>query len=67
MEIQSKIRYIPKYRDLSPEDYEKRIKNSETIALQFLNIFLFYIASSRFSNSSKQTNLQGTKGFVDFV
>jgi len=53
MEIQSKIRYIPKYRDLSPEDYEKRIKNSETIALQFLNIFLFYIASSRFSNSSK--------------
>lgn len=35
-----KIRCIPKYRDLSPEDYEKLIKNSETIALLILQAFI---------------------------
>jgi hypothetical protein len=35
-----KIRCIPKYRDLSPEDYEKLIKNSETIALLILKAFI---------------------------
>jgi hypothetical protein len=35
-----KIQCIPKYRDLSPEDYEKLIKNSETIALLILKAFI---------------------------
>ena len=35
-----KIRCIPKYRDLSPEDYEKFIKNSETVALLILKAFI---------------------------
>jgi hypothetical protein len=35
-----KIRRIPKYRDLSVEDYEKLIKNSETIALLILKAFI---------------------------
>ena len=35
-----KIRRIPKYRDLSPEDYEKLIKNTETIALLILKAFI---------------------------
>jgi len=35
-----KIRLIPKYRDLSPEDYEKLIKNSETIALLILKAYI---------------------------
>jgi hypothetical protein len=35
-----KIRLIPKYRDLSPEDYEKLIKNSETVALLILKAYI---------------------------
>jgi hypothetical protein len=35
-----KIRLIPKYRNLSPEDYEKLIKNSETIALLILKAYV---------------------------
>ena len=35
-----KIRRIPKYRDLSVEDYEKLIKNSETIALLILKAYI---------------------------
>jgi len=35
-----KIRCIPKYRDMSVEDYEKLIKNSETIALLILKAFI---------------------------
>jgi hypothetical protein len=35
-----KIRCIPKYRDLSVEDYEKLIKNSETVALLILKAFI---------------------------
>jgi len=35
-----KIRCIPKYRNLSPEDYEKLIKNSETIALLILKAYI---------------------------
>ena len=35
-----KIRRIPKYRDLSLEDYEKLIKNSETIALLILKAYI---------------------------
>jgi hypothetical protein len=35
-----KIWCIPKYRDLSVEDYEKLIKNSETIALLILKAFI---------------------------
>ena len=31
-----KLRLIPKYRNLSAEDYEKLIKNAETIALLIL-------------------------------
>lgn len=31
-----KLRLIPKYRDLSAEDYEQLIKNAETIALLIL-------------------------------
>lgn len=31
-----KIRSIPKYKDLSPEEYEELIKNAETIALLIL-------------------------------
>jgi len=34
------IRCIPKYKNLSSEDYEKLIKNSETIALLILKAFL---------------------------
>lgn len=35
-----KIRCIPKYRDMSVEDYEKLIKNSETFALLILKAFI---------------------------
>ena len=35
-----KIRCIPKYRNLSPKDYEKLIKNSETIALLILKAYI---------------------------
>jgi hypothetical protein len=35
-----KIRCIPKYRDLSSEDYEKLIKNTETVALLILKAFI---------------------------
>ena len=35
-----KIRCNPKYRDLSSEDYEKLIKNSETVALLILKTFI---------------------------
>ena len=35
-----KVRGIPKYRDLSLEDYEKLIKNSETIALLILKAYI---------------------------
>ena len=35
-----KIRDIPKYKDLSLEDYEKLIKNSETIALLILKAYI---------------------------
>jgi hypothetical protein len=35
-----KIRCIPKYRDMSVEDYEKLIKNSETIALLILKAYI---------------------------
>ena len=35
-----KIRCIPKYRDLSPEDYEKLMKNTETVALLILKAFV---------------------------
>ena len=31
-----KIRSIPKYKDLSPKEYEELIKNAETIALLIL-------------------------------
>lgn len=31
-----KMRAIPKYQDLSPEDYEQLIKNAETVALLIL-------------------------------
>ena len=31
-----KLRLVPKYRNLSAEDYEKLIKNAETIALLIL-------------------------------
>jgi len=31
-----KLRLVPKYRDLSVEDYERLIKNAETIALLIL-------------------------------
>lgn len=31
-----KLRLVPKYRDLSAEDYEQLIKNAETIALLIL-------------------------------
>jgi len=31
-----KLRLVPKYRDLSAEDYERLIKNAETIALLIL-------------------------------
>jgi hypothetical protein len=36
-----KIRRIPKYRELSMEDYEQLIKNAETIALLILRAFFF--------------------------
>lgn len=35
-----KIRFIPKYSDLSPEDYEKLIKNAETVALLILKAII---------------------------
>jgi hypothetical protein len=35
-----KIQCIPKYRDMSVEDYEKLIKNSETIALLILKAYI---------------------------
>lgn len=35
-----KIRCIPKYRNMSDEDYEKLIKNSETFALLILKAFI---------------------------
>lgn len=35
-----KIRCIPKYRDLSSGDYEKLIKNTETVALLILKTFI---------------------------
>lgn len=31
-----KLRLVPKYKDLSAEDYEQLIKNAETIALLIL-------------------------------
>ena len=31
-----KLRLVPKYRDLSAEDYERLIKNAETIAMLIL-------------------------------
>jgi len=31
-----KMRAIPKYRNLSPEDYERLVKNAETVALLIL-------------------------------
>jgi hypothetical protein len=36
-----KIRRIPKYRDLTMEDYEQLIKNAETIALLILRALFF--------------------------
>ncbi|QGY45858.1 hypothetical protein GM418_19920 [Maribellus comscasis] len=36
-----KIRSIPKFKDLSLEDYEKLMKNTETIALLILKTFIF--------------------------
>jgi hypothetical protein len=36
-----KIRSIPKYRDLTMEDYDQLIKNAETIALLFLRALFF--------------------------
>nr|WP_319511397.1 hypothetical protein [uncultured Draconibacterium sp.] len=36
-----KIRSIPKYRDLTFSDYEKLVKDSETIALLILKAFMF--------------------------
>ena len=35
-----KIRCIPKYRDLSSVDYEKLIKNTETVALLILKAII---------------------------
>lgn len=35
-----KIRCIPKYKDLSSEDYEKLIKDTETVALLILKAFI---------------------------
>lgn len=35
-----KIRCIPKYRDISSEDYEKLIKDTETVALLILKTFI---------------------------
>ena len=34
-----KLRLVPKYRDLSADDYEKLIKDAETIALLVLKAF----------------------------
>jgi len=34
-----KLRLVPKYRDLSAEDYERLIKNAETIAMLILRAF----------------------------
>lgn len=34
-----KLRLVPKYRDLSAEDYQQLIKNAETIALLILKAF----------------------------
>ena len=38
-----KIRCIPKYKDLSPDDYEKLIKDTETIALLILKTFILIL------------------------
>lgn len=35
-----KIRCIPKYKNLSSEDYEELIKNTETVALLILKAFI---------------------------
>lgn len=35
-----RIRRVPKYKDLSAEDYEKLIKNTETVALLILKAFI---------------------------
>ncbi|WP_297087376.1 hypothetical protein [uncultured Draconibacterium sp.] len=35
-----KIRSMPKYKDLTPDGYEKLIKDSETVALLILKAFL---------------------------
>lgn len=35
-----KLRLVPKYKDLSVEDYEQLIINSETIALLILKTFI---------------------------
>jgi len=35
-----KFRLVPKYKDLSAEDYEKLIRNTETVALLILKIFI---------------------------
>ena len=35
-----KIRRIPKYRNLSTEDYKKLMKNTETVALLILKAFV---------------------------
>ena len=34
-----KIRCIPKYRDITPEGYERLMKDAETIALLILRTF----------------------------
>lgn len=34
-----KLRLVPKYRDLSAEDYQQLIKNAETFALLILKAF----------------------------
>ena len=35
-----KIRRIPKYRDLTVEDYDRLMKNTETVALLILKAFI---------------------------
>jgi len=35
-----KIRRIPKYRDLTVEDYDRLIRNTETVALLILKAFI---------------------------
>lgn len=36
-----KLRLVPKYRDLSAEDYEKLIKDAEIMALLIFKTFFF--------------------------